>query len=300
MQRCCYVLALLIATLSSVFAEFPAGTWSNKKEGFSIVNLSLRSDGKGFISAATAQATAPVRWRRDGSSITIEIASPPQNFTATLLQTADPKVAELTLPEQKFPEKMYLVDENEPPDLEALSLAKAAEEAKKRAEGIQKSERTAPNIEALLHDVQSFAQITSGMGNCSISSSKWPTSLSLTRTNSAVSVTIQLDTSRSKTANPAATYSYTKEEPKTDLPKTIYVPLEKRDQLKTWAISEGLNHEFAFYQTTGPWGVESYFSFFAVTIVNDPAKVVATVKHLASDVFNDSTGPFLITGFTRK
>jgi hypothetical protein len=300
MQSRLCALAVLIASFSSAFAEFPIGTWSNKKEGFYIVNLSLRGDGKGCLSAATAQATVPVRWRREGGRISIEIAAPPQNPTATLVQTADPKAAELTLPEQKLPEKVYLVDENEPPDLEALSLAKATEEAKKAAKGIQKSERTAPNIEALLQDVQSFAQINSGMGNCSISSSKWPTFISLIRTNSTVSVTIQLDASRSKTASPAAICSYTKEEPKTDLPKTIYVPAEKRDQLKTWAISKGLDHEFAFYQTTGPWGVESYFSFFAVTIVNDPAKVVATVKHLASDVFNDSTGPFLITEFKRK
>jgi hypothetical protein len=299
MKRLISILASLLLSLAAVVAEFPVGQWSNKQEGFKIVTFGLRSDGKGFFSPSMSQLTTVVRWKKEGDSVKITIASPPDNPTAVFLQTTDPKVGKLLLLDQE-PQDFYLINEKEPQDMEAMNLARAKDEAEKRADSFSTDKRTIASMGALLEEVRAFANVTEGMGSRTISSGDWPTSIQLTRTNKRISVTIQLEASRVKELTPNVTYAYTKEEPKSDLPRAIYVPQAQRELIKAWALSEGLHHEFAFYQAKGTWGLEGHFAFFATYIDEDPHKVASVVEHLASSVFKAVDGPFVVTETKRK
>lgn len=285
--------------MNAASAEFPVGQWSNKQEGFKIVTFGLRSDGKGYISPSMAQMTTIVRWHKEGEKVLIKIAAPPDNPSATFLPTTDPKVGTLTLLDQE-PQTFYLIDEKEPQDLEALSLEQAKEEAAQRSKSFTTEKRTVGSMDALLDEVQAFAKVTEGMRSRTISSSGWPTSIQLTRTNKRISVKIDLEASRAKEQSPTVTYAYTKEEPKSDLPKTVYLTPEQRDRIEAWASSKGLNHEFAFYRAKGIWGLEGHFSFFAAYIDEDPSKVASVVEHLATSVFAAKDGPFVVTETKRK
>lgn len=299
MNRCIGILICLLLTLNAASAEFPVGQWSNKQEGFKIVTFGLRSDGKGYISPSMAQMTTIVRWHKEGEKVLIKITVPPENPTGTFLPTADPKVGTLTLLEQE-PQTFYLIDEEEPQDLEALSLERAKEEAAQRSKSFTTEERTVGSMDALLDEVKAFAKVTEGMGSRTVSSGGWPASIQLTRTNQRISVKVNLEASRAKEQSPNLTYAYTKEEPKSDLPKTVYLTPEQRDRIEVWASSEGLNHEFAFYEAKGVWGLEGHFAFFVAYIDENPSKVASVVEHLANSVFAAKDGPFVVTETKRK
>lgn len=304
----CLTLLLVIVGLAScernrkpeaASADFPVGQWSNKQDGFKVVTFGLRSDGKGCISPSMAQMTTIVRWHKEGDKVLVKIAAPPENPTATFLPTADPKVGTLIMLDQE-PQTFYLIDEKEPQDLEAMSLEQAKEEAAKRAKSFTTEERTIGSMDALLEEVQAFAKVNEGMGSRTISSGGWPTSIQLSRTNKLISVTIDLEASRAKEQSPNLTYGYTKYEPKSNLPTTVYVTPEKRAQIKAWALSTGFNHEFAFRQAEGDWGLEGHYAFFSAYIDEDPPKVASVVEYLATSVLDRKNGPFIVRETKRK
>jgi hypothetical protein len=299
MNRNLGILCCLFLTLNAALADFPVGQWSNKQEGFKIVTFGLRSDGRGYISRGMAQMATIVRWRKEGDKVLIQITAPPENPAATFIQTSDPKIGKLLLQGQE-PQDFYLIDDKEPRDLETMSLARAKEENAKRVDSFTTEERRIESLDALLNEVRAFAKVTEGMESQTIFSGNWPTSIQLTRTNKRISVMVNLEASRAEEQSPNLTHAYTKEEPRSNLPKTVYVNQEQRERIKAWASSEGLKHEFAFYQTRGDRGLEGYLAFFAVYIDDDPSKTASVVAHLATSVLQDRNGPFVLTTIKRK
>lgn len=298
MTRASIVPAVLGIAISSVFAEFPVGHWSNKQEGFNVVTFGLRSDGAGYYSACMSQLTTVARWKKDGEAIRMTIAAPPENPTFTFEPTDDPKIGKLKLPGHE-PQEFFLMDENEPEDLEGLARARAEKEAANRRKNYVRKETKLKGMTSLQKKVEQFAKSPEGMDSCSIMASGWPTSIQLTRTNKRISVQVNLEEGRAKEQSPNLTYSYRTEEPKTNLPRTIFVPVEKREELAKWAASIPLKHEFAFFQAEGAWGIEGHFAFFSAHIDDDLESVMNVIKYLSNSVFEKEADEFVITRIER-
>ena len=297
MKHLAIIAVLLSEILSNLSAEFPVGHWSNKKEGFKVMGFGLRSNGVGFFSSGVS--TTVVRWHKEGESIKIQIASPPKNPTVVFKPTTDPKIGELQFSGKKS-QKFYLVSEKEPEDIEALAKIRSRADVDKRAANIIKKEHDVEGFDKLKAEVEKFAEVTEGMGSCGIKAVGLPTSIQLSRTNKRISISVNLESSRSKEQGINFKYRYTRKKPISELPTTIYVSRAKQEELKKWAEKNGLNHEFAFYTANGTWGVVGHFSFFAAYVDEDPQKVSQVVKHILDNVFAKQVSSFVVIHVTQN
>jgi len=302
MTRISVILAIVGIGIASAFAEFPVGHWSNKKQGFEVVNFGLRADGGGYFSASMSQSTTVVRWENDGDTIRIKIAAPPENPTFVFLPTDDPKVGRLKIPNLSSQE-FYLVNEDEPEDLEAQAKVRAEEENAKEREMMRKSllreEVTVTGLKALLEQVEQFAEVTEGTGFCFIKANDWPTVIQLNRFNKRISITVCLELGQAKELSPNLTSRYTTEEPKSDLPRTVFVSTKKREELRKWAAGMQLKHRVEFREMMGTWGLEEHSTSFYAHIDEDPEKVADVIKYISETVFDENASEFVITHVTR-
>lgn len=291
-----WVLFVVAAALATASAEFPVGVWSNEAEGFDIVTVALRKDGRGFAMAAMAQATAPVRWHRDGDLVRIKMAAPPANPVAEFREVEGGAVLQLPGKEQVPLKK---VSEEEPGDLEARYLERLAEEWREAMATRTETRQRLDSVAALEKAVVEFARDPAMMGSCVIHAGDLP-AISLNRLNGKTSITIAVESANAEERTMGVTLTPVSEVPEVDFQKTEHVSGEKRGSLMKWAKDEGFEPTIQCYVANGLWGVEAVLTQFAVPNLADPQDVWWVVDHLRGEVFDSKARKFEVVVYGRK
>ena len=156
---------------------------------------------------------------------------------------------------------------------------------------------------ALIAKVKQFSRLEVSLEDRSITSKDWPSDIGImiNRGKRLISVVMQLDDNRREGFSGKHAYSYRSEQPKTDLPRKVIIPDNKRPMISSWMKSKGYKYEMAYYQVKKNGKIEAYHTLLLVYIKGDNASsdVADVVEYLIDKVINGKVKTFKMTTHKR-